>query len=315
MNDYILFLCMTMANVQSTLEILSPIIILLLKFFNINMYNVLKKDKINMIKNKLKDYTCTGYSDENSPYGIIITKKYHIRLIIYIPDIFSRNMILFTTQEIMNELLINTEKKTIHKINPIIEEDKSKSIEYWHRIGDYTYFDYIKRKMYINEYEFNDQQDQIYQNIMKIYNEKNNVKCFIYGKVNSGKSILSYLMARKLSCSICDTFNPSEPSDSFSNLYYCINPTSKNPLIVLLDEVDILLTNIHNEKISLHKNNTTQIYNKTTWNNFLDKIDYGLYPNVILILCSNTSIQQINKMDESYLRKGRIDIIQNLIKV
>ena len=102
--------------------------------------------------------------------------------------------------------------------------------------------------MYINPSLFSEQQRQIYNNIMEIYNSKNNVKCYIYGNVNSGKTFLSYLMARKLSCSICDTFNPTEPSDSFSNLYYCINPTSKNPLIVLLDEVDIMLKNIHYEK-------------------------------------------------------------------
>lgn len=314
MNEYILFLCMTMNNVQSMLEVLFPIIIIILKLFDINMYNVTKKDKINIIRNKLNNYICSGYSDENIPYGIIITKKYNIKLLIYIPDIIPRNMTIFTTPEILNELLANNDKKIIHKINPIIHEDINRSIDYWHRTGDYNYFDYVKRKMYINEYNFNIEQEQVYQNIMKIYNEKNNVKCFIYGKIKSGKSILSYLMARKLSCSICDTFNPTEPSDSFSNLYYCINPTSKNPLIVLLDEVDIMLKNIHYEKINPHINNTIQIYNKTTWNNFLDKIDYGLYPNVILILCSNSPISDINNMDCSYLREGRIDLIQNLIK-
>lgn len=315
MNEFLLFLCMFMNNVTTTLSILSPIIILGLKILNINMYTISKKDKINIILNKLDNYICTSYTDENNPYGIILTQKYNIRLLIYIPEVASKYLILFTTQQIMNELVLNDYKRIIHKINVSIEEDKNKAIDYWHRTGDYSYFEYIRRKMYINEYEFNIQQEQIYKNIMKIYNEKNNVKCFIYGKVNSGKSILSYLIARKLSCNICDTFNPTEPSDMFSNLYYSVNPSSKNPLIVLLDEVDIVLTNLHNEKIRLHKNNATQIYNKTTWNNFLDKIDYGLYPNVILILCSNVSIHEINKMDESYLRQGRIDLIQNLIKV
>ena len=47
----------------------------------------------------------------------------------------------------------------------------------------------------------------------------------------------------------------------------------------------------------------------------IDKIDYGLYPNVILMLCSNSSIDEINNLDDSYLREGRIDLIQNLIKV
>ena len=46
----------------------------------------------------------------------------------------------------------------------------------------------------------------------------------------------------------------------------------------------------------------------------IDKIDYGLYPNVILIMCSNLSERDIQQLDNSYLRHGRIDLIQHLIK-
>tara|TARA_B110000858_G_C17579900_1_gene370778 strand:- start:22 stop:666 length:645 start_codon:yes stop_codon:yes gene_type:complete len=214
----------------------------------------------------------------------------------------------------MEEILTNNNKKKIEKIEKI-NEKLDTSIDYWNRTGDYVFFDYIKRKLHINPYKLNEQQQHVFNNIMNMYNNKNNVKCFIYGKANSGKTILSYLIARKINASICDTFNPTEPSDSFSNLYYNINPTAQKPLIVLMDEIDIILNNIHNEKICLHKKNTIQIYNKITWNNFLDKIDYGLYPNVILILCSNKSWEDINLLDESYLREGRVDLIQHLIKI
>jgi hypothetical protein len=97
-------------------------------------------------------------------------------------------------------------------------------------------------------------------------------------------------------------------------MYNVINPTPKKPLVLLLDEVDILLNKIHKQDIIMHKNSPIQVYNKTTWNNMIDKIDYGLYPNVILIMCSNLSERDIQQLDNSYLRHGRIDLIQHLIK-
>ena len=42
------------------------------------------------------------------------------------------------------------------------------------------------------------------------------------------------------------------------------------------------------------------------WNKMLDKINYGLYPNLILILTSNVHLEEINKKDGSLLRENRI---------
>ena len=58
-----------------------------------------------------------------------------------------------------------------------------------------------------------------------------------------------------------------------------------------------------------HKKYPIMIKNKIDWNSFLDKIEYGLYKNLILILCSNMTKKEIDhKYDESFLRDGRINI-------
>jgi len=54
-----------------------------------------------------------------------------------------------------------------------------------------VFFEYKKSKMYINTTMFTEEQRQIYNNIMDIYNKKNNVKCYLYGNVNSGKTFFS----------------------------------------------------------------------------------------------------------------------------
>jgi hypothetical protein len=77
-----------------------------------------------------------------------------------------------------------------------------------------------------------------------------------------------------------------------------------NPLVVVLEEVDILLNNIHSQRVFHNKEIPTSVYNKTTWTSFLD--DMFIYRKVILIMTSNTSKTEIDKLDNAYLRQGRV---------
>jgi hypothetical protein len=47
---------------------------------------------------------------------------------------------------------------------------------------------------------------------------------------------------------------------------------------------------------------------KSGWNNMLDTIQRGMYPNLILIMTSNRGPEFINSLDPSYIRKGRVDL-------
>ena len=95
-------------------------------------------------------------------------------------------------------------------------------------------------------------------------------------------------------------------------MYTKINPTPESPLVLLMDEIDILITSIHNNTITLNKRFPIAVYNKITWNKMLDKIDYGLYPNLLLIMCSNKPYKEIQELDATYLRQGRVDLVEHL---
>jgi hypothetical protein len=91
-----------------------------------------------------------------------------------------------------------------------------------------------------------------------------------------------------------------------------VEPTKDKPLIIVWEEIDGPLALIH-KGIEPHKNIPILVRNKTGWNTLLDKIQLGIYPNIILLLTSNMPITKINQtLDESYLRPGRMDIITSL---
>jgi ATP-dependent 26S proteasome regulatory subunit len=85
----------------------------------------------------------------------------------------------------------------------------------------------------------------------------------------------------------------------------------KKPLVIVIEEVDTVIRQVHANEIALHKNVQTSIYNKSTYNTFMD--DMMLYQNVVLILTSNESAEQISALDPCYLRKGRVDACYSMM--
>jgi hypothetical protein len=105
----------------------------------------------------------------------------------------------------------------------------------------------------------------------------------------------------------CNTFKPWQPGDILGDVYIDAEPTKEKPLIIILDEIDIALNNIHNG-ISPHKKIPISVSDKQGWNGFLDQINWGMYPYMIMLLISNKSFQFIDSLDNSYLREGRVNL-------
>lgn len=125
-------------------------------------------------------------------------------------------------------------------------------------------------------------------------------------------------MAKKLlerceEVSHVDTYNPIDPNDSFSALYSRLQPTEKKPLIVVLEEVDCIISKIIPKKgepvqILRHEHLHIQIMSKTDWNKSLDRFENGYYQNVIILMTSNESLEFFNDKDYSCFRIGRVNI-------
>jgi hypothetical protein len=103
-----------------------------------------------------------------------------------------------------------------------------------------------------------------------------------------------------------------EITSSIGSLYLDIEPSSNVPLVIVFDEFDIALTEIH-KGIEPHKNIPISVQDKAGWNHMLDEINIGMYPNLILILTSNKSPEFIKDMDPSYIREGRINLTFEMI--
>lgn len=181
-------------------------------------------------------------------------------------------------------------------------------INLWGRSGNFFWLKYNKRQIDVNKFNCRDNQKQTVEQIIECYKEKENVVAYIHGEQGAGKSIVPILIAKDLKGSICIDFNPTDPGDNLELVYNSICPSKENPLVLVFEEVDIMITKIHNGMIKKHKSVPTSVLDKTGFNTMLDWIDRGLYPNLILIMTSNKSPDYVDSLDRSYLREGRVDL-------
>lgn len=201
--------------------------------------------------------------------------------------------------------------KEVHGLSDSLEKDKE--ITLYERTDSYWRFVWEKIQVPVPIFSPYQEQTSAIQTILTEFNAKNYVVCLLYGPPRTGKSNIPLLLAKNLldNCngvSFVDTFNPTDPNDSFGALYSHVQPTKDKPLIIVLEEVDGMILEMHSCNIKRHEHLPIQVMCKADWNKWLDRFDRRYYKNVILLMTSNRSLDWFNDLDASYFRDGRVNI-------
>jgi hypothetical protein len=197
--------------------------------------------------------------------------------------------------------------------NEVAEDEKTNKITYWVREGSFWCLNYNSRQLNLPKKDIRLNQEKAITQIMEEYQKRNYAVCLLHGKAGGGKSMTAqYLCAELLKTNknvhFCDTHSPYEPGDNFDYFYNKISPTEDSPLVLVFEEVDGMIMNLHMGKIEKHKHHPIQIKNKTDWNSFLDKFDREIYPHIIVIMTTNKTANWFDEMDNSYMREGRVNL-------
>jgi DNA replication protein DnaC len=262
------------------------------------------KELTNSIMKKITNhifYTEVSHiNGRNQPSGYFIGKKYYG----YIEIKDGTTIELYTKEETYNILMEQeeVEKEELEIDLDVKPKPVKNKINVFIRKGTYRNFYYSSIRLDLSHINPIGQQQSVIDSIKNIYNKTGRASIFINGIAGAGKSTIGYLLAKELNGAYCHTFNPTEPGDYLSNLMVDIK-IDDDPVIIVIEEVDVLIKKIDK---GFDKNGEIpiEIYNKTTWNNFMDDL---IFYKIILIFTSNTSKKELDKIDPSYLRQGRID--------
>ena len=187
--------------------------------------------------------------------------------------------------------------------------NNNNKIAVWDRDSDYRDSFIYKFDIPFNKEPYQ-RQTEVMDKILEIYNESdmNICRAFISGKVGCGKSYIGKILTRKLNGQLATHINLSSPGSGFRHLYKKAMPTKECPLIIQLDELDVTIKKIHEGNIKTdHIWLITECCDKPTFTTFWSEV-VTKYPYVIWLSTSNSTLEDMNKLDECYLRKNRQDL-------
>jgi hypothetical protein len=311
-----------MSQFDNFLHNINFIFCFILDFFNYRVYSITSKEKCNTLFKMVETHPviCNKYDENNEPLGVIIHKNIMPFFIIMNERIHSDHLTIVCLKSFYDSLATRVQTKDDIELDddyiPRNSTSSDNSITYITKMGEYGFFRYGTRQVDLDEMvqhgnlEFYPRQKLLFQDIMTFYRTNHFCKIYLSGPPGCGKTYFAYLMAQKLGCYLCDVYKGNEASSNFNEIYTRTRVSSDRPIIVIFDEVDVMISEIHNNSKEHHKKYSKEIHDKISWNSFMDKIEYGMFPHVILIMTSNKARCDIDNYDKSYLRNGRINVIK-----
>jgi hypothetical protein len=284
---------------------MSLVLILFLNLFFINYFEIYSdRETTSRIVRRFDDHRAKKYIYTRHLNGKdVYTGVYlHWTFVAFVDrrENVNETISIFTTQSHYKQLIEETE--AVASVAPVFKEDCTQ-ITVYIRKGTYKCFYYNHIRLNVAHISPLGGQAHVVDSIVDIYKQKGRATIFLHGVSSAGKSTVGYLVAKAFNGKFCHSFNPSEPGDHLTTLITDADLDS-TVLVVVLEEVDVMIKNIHEGDVHHNLDVPTLVYNKPTWTNFLD--DMFFYKNVILIMTSNTPKTEIDDLDEAYLRPGRI---------
>jgi hypothetical protein len=282
--------------------------------FGYRLYNETRSNKCSTVLQKFNGNFTISKNDEKS--GVIYGfHRLNADCNTTIPW-FKRFYVGITTdvQHQGNEISIFCHNTLYQKLITNINIDSpttqgTKAIEYstYITVTSTSWGAYLDKKSVDFKLKPNNLQEKIISDILEIYEENQIAVVCIAGQSGSRKSTIADLLASKLKTCICTQYNPTRPGHTLNNVHTTANTSKEKPLIMEWCEIDTSIKNISKGIPRIAKGSQLETYDKADFNGLLDKIcNRKIFPYLIIIMTMNSPFEEIDKIDPSYLREGRI---------
>jgi hypothetical protein len=266
-------------------------------------------------KNCLFAYNYTIVKEKSQPCGFILTYNKSSNNYIYkfnICYVKTTSTIVHRNQEIRSEIIWFGNipdcciMNTFGGQENILKNEETEKITMYTR-GNYFGDDFYKYDLEMPNIIPTQEQKMIISNVRDIYSKQNYCRTVISGKPGIGKSTVCKLLARELKASLCFDLDITSPGNDIMVLYKEAKPTKDNPIIIQIDEFDIIIHNIHNN-VNIQKTDWvyTRIKDKSSLCTFMSEF-IPCMPYTIWVFTTNKELAYFNKLDDAYIAPHRVD--------
>jgi hypothetical protein len=281
-------------------------VFLFTQHWGVRLYYIKRREEAARIQKRLQG-RCSHTTDGGRGFGYSIGYWY----IASISGESSESSIyLIATEASYKALTRDMDEPVVESEEPMEEAKPKRKICIHERTGSYENAWWRRRERDASDTP-TEEQAALIAKIKANQKKHRHTVVFLHGPPCTGKSMMGVLLANEYGGHLCETLKPWQPGDSLGLLHAEVEPTSDKPLIVVFNEIDAALLKIH-EGIPPHEKIPIAVADKTGWNGMLDNIDRRMYQDVILIMTSNRDPEFIDALDPSYIREGRVDMIEEM---
>lgn len=290
------------------------LIFLLVRGLGVRLYHLRNREDCRRIQKRVGNQ-CTHLMDGKMGCGYAMGQWYLISMNVHRNEYGeSYDIWMIATEKSYEDLVRLSHEDKLQFFSPEQEEETTMNDQdirptiIYERIGCFHNCFFKPRTVHLTSLQALPHQKVILDKIIQHHKKHRHTVVYLHGPPGAGKSVLSLLAARDLAGSYCSTLKPWQPGDNLGELHSEIEPSESNPLILVFDEFEGPLLHIHSG-IPPHNKIPISVPDKAGWNRMLDEIHWGLFPHTLLFLTSNKPPSFIQKLDESYIREGRVDLV------
>lgn len=160
-------------------------------------------------------------------------------------------------------------------------------------------------------------QARIVEDIRDVYSRLKRVCVFLSGPPCTGKTTLGLFLARAMNACYIDDFDPCATRSDFNDLYASASPSYAKPLIVCIDEADVMLESVFSPDKSKRRemrdfiDENKLVRDKRTYNLWMDRIQ-SRFVHVVLLMTSNRPKAFMDSLDPCILAPHRVNMCVEL---
>ena len=274
------------------------------QFVGVRLYVLTQRDECTRIQKRVHPYS-SHFTDDDKSCGYSFGMWYALHIHCDRNESCQVTMIATVHSYSMLTQRIDTKPS-----RPLLQ---SPCFYIYERVGNYSNPWFRKREQTTSSIPSKSQQT-IVDSIVDAYLRDRKVVVLLYGPPGTGKSMVGLLLANYFKSFFCNTLKPWQPGETYGGLYMEVEPSFRKPLITVFDEMDATFLALKNG-IKQHESIPTSVADKQGWNHLLDEIQRFMYPDTILLLTSNKKPAEIHAIDESFIRKRRVNLMFELTEV